>query len=37
MGAFAIILTQKQLATLSQLLVEKIKKGTNKADKVIHV
>lgn len=37
MGAFAIILTQKQLATLSQLLVDKIKKGTNKADKVIHV
>ena len=37
MGAFAIILSQKQLATLSQLLLEKIKKGSNKADKVIHV
>ena len=37
MGAFAQILTGKQLATLSQILVDKIKKGQNKSDKVIHV
>jgi len=37
LGAFAQILTGKQLATLSQILLDKIKRGTNKADKVIHV
>jgi hypothetical protein len=37
MGAFAQILTSKQLAALSSILVDKIKKGSNKSEKVIHV
>lgn len=37
MGAFAQILTGKQLQQLTQILVDRISKGTKKDDKVIQV